>query len=109
MRYTAKPGSIPALLVALALGHRVQLYHSLPILDEYRDVLHRPKFGFERRRCFTRVDRGEKRSEGRALISHGIHTGETPPAFSLRYNCLPRGTVVPGPCAPRIDTACGQQ
>jgi uncharacterized protein len=45
-----KPGSIPASLVALALTGRVQLCVSSPILAEYRDVLHRPKFGFEARR-----------------------------------------------------------
>lgn len=42
-----KPGSIPASLVTLALTGRVQLCVSPPILAEYREVLHRPKFGFE--------------------------------------------------------------
>jgi len=42
-----KPGSTPAVLVALALAHRVRLCVSPSILAEYREVLHRPKFGFE--------------------------------------------------------------
>jgi putative PIN family toxin of toxin-antitoxin system len=42
-----KPGSTPAALVALALAQRVRLCVSPPILAEYREVLQRPKFGFE--------------------------------------------------------------
>src|SRR5215471_2740295 len=42
-----KPGSIPAVLVSLALEQRVRLCVSPPILAEYREVLQRPKFGFE--------------------------------------------------------------
>jgi putative PIN family toxin of toxin-antitoxin system len=42
-----KPGSTPAALVALALVQRVRLCVSPPILAEYREVLQRPKFGFE--------------------------------------------------------------
>ena len=42
-----KPGSIPAVLVSLALAQRVHLCVSPPILAEYTAVLHRPKFGFE--------------------------------------------------------------
>ena len=42
-----KPGSIPAVLVSLALVQRVHLCVSPPILAEYKEVLHRPKFGFE--------------------------------------------------------------
>lgn len=42
-----KPGSIPAILVSLALAQRVHLCVSPPILAEYTAVLHRPKFGFE--------------------------------------------------------------
>lgn len=42
-----KPGSIPAVLVSLALAQRVHLCVSPPILSEYTAVLHRPKFGFE--------------------------------------------------------------
>ena len=41
-----KPGSTPAVLVALALAQRVHLCVSPPILTEYKEVLHRPKFGF---------------------------------------------------------------
>ncbi len=44
---TLKPGSIPAVLVSLALEQRVRLCVSPSILAEYREVLHRPKFGFE--------------------------------------------------------------
>jgi len=40
-----KPGSIPAVLVSLALAQRVHLCVSPSILAEYREVLHRPKFG----------------------------------------------------------------
>jgi putative PIN family toxin of toxin-antitoxin system len=42
-----KPGSTPAMLVALALTQRVHLCVSPSILAEYKEVLHRPKFGFE--------------------------------------------------------------
>src|SRR5262249_61768000 len=42
-----KPGSIPAVLVSLALVQRVHLCVSPPILAENKEVLHRPKFGFE--------------------------------------------------------------
>jgi uncharacterized protein len=42
-----KPGSTPAVLVALALAERVRLCVSPAILAEYREVLRRPKFGFE--------------------------------------------------------------
>jgi putative PIN family toxin of toxin-antitoxin system len=42
-----KPGSIPAVLVSLALAQRVHLCVSPLILTEYTTVLHRPKFGFE--------------------------------------------------------------
>jgi putative PIN family toxin of toxin-antitoxin system len=41
-----KPGSIPAALVSLALAQRVHLCVSPPILAAYKEVLHRPKFGF---------------------------------------------------------------
>ena len=41
-----QPGSTPAALVALAFAHRVRLCVSPSILAEYREVLHRPKFGF---------------------------------------------------------------
>lgn len=42
-----KPGSLPASLVALALGEQVKLFYSPPIFEEYRAVLARPKFGFD--------------------------------------------------------------
>jgi putative PIN family toxin of toxin-antitoxin system len=48
-----KSGSIPASIVALALDQRVQLCLSPPIIREYGDVLHRPKFGFEASRVET--------------------------------------------------------
>jgi uncharacterized protein len=42
-----KPGSIPASLVALAMEGSVRLILSPAILEEYREVLKRPKFGFD--------------------------------------------------------------
>jgi uncharacterized protein len=42
-----KPGSIPASLVALAMEGAVRLFLSPAILEEYREVLKRPKFGFD--------------------------------------------------------------
>ena len=42
-----KPGSIPASLVALAMEGSVRLVLSPEILQEYRQVLKRPRFGFE--------------------------------------------------------------
>ncbi len=41
-----KPGSIPASLVALAMQGSVQLFLSPEILEEYKEVLKRPRFGF---------------------------------------------------------------
>ena len=40
-----KSGSLPAALLTLALQGRVKLCVSPAVLDEYREVLHRPKFG----------------------------------------------------------------
>ena len=42
-----KAGSIPALLVNLALGGQIRPCLSPIILDEYETVLKRPKFGFD--------------------------------------------------------------
>jgi uncharacterized protein len=42
-----KPGSIPASLVALAMKGSVRLFLSPEILEEYREVLNRPKFCFD--------------------------------------------------------------
>ena len=44
-----KPGSIPASLVALAIARHVRLFLSPAIFEEYREVLKRPKFGFNPR------------------------------------------------------------
>jgi uncharacterized protein len=42
-----KPGSIPASLLALAMSKRVRLFLSPAILEEYTEVLKRPKFRLE--------------------------------------------------------------
>lgn len=42
-----KSGSVPSSLVALAINRQVQLCLSPPILAEYTEVLHRPKFALE--------------------------------------------------------------
>jgi uncharacterized protein len=42
-----KPGSIPASLVGLAMEGEVRLILSPDILEEYREVLRRSKFGFD--------------------------------------------------------------
>lgn len=39
-----KPGSLPASLVAMALAKQVRLFYSPPIVEEYTEVLNRPKF-----------------------------------------------------------------
>jgi len=39
-----KPGGIPASLVALAMAHQMRLFLSPTILEEYTEVLNRPKF-----------------------------------------------------------------
>ena len=41
-----KPGSIPASLVALAMEGSVRLFLTPAVLEEYREVLRRPKFAF---------------------------------------------------------------
>jgi putative PIN family toxin of toxin-antitoxin system len=53
---TLKPGSVPATLVALAMEQRLQLYLSPPVFREYREVLLRPKFGFEARHIEAFLD-----------------------------------------------------
>ena len=42
-----KPGSIPASLVGLAMEGSVKLFLTPEILEEYREVLKRPKFAFD--------------------------------------------------------------
>jgi uncharacterized protein len=42
-----KPGSIPASLLALAMARQVRLFLSPAILQEYTEVLQRPKFRLE--------------------------------------------------------------
>jgi len=42
-----KPGSLPASLVALAIQKQVRLFLSPAILEEYTEVLTRPKFPFD--------------------------------------------------------------
>jgi uncharacterized protein len=42
-----KPGSIPASLVGLAMEGSVRLSLTQEILEEYREVLRRPKYGFD--------------------------------------------------------------
>ncbi len=42
-----KPGSIPASLVALAIHGSVKIFLSPEILEEYKEVLERPRFGFD--------------------------------------------------------------
>jgi len=42
-----KPGSLPAALVALAMAKKVKLYLTSVILEEYADVLKRPKFDLD--------------------------------------------------------------
>jgi putative PIN family toxin of toxin-antitoxin system len=42
-----KPGSIPASLVGLAMEGAVRLFLTQEILEEYREVLKRPKFGLD--------------------------------------------------------------
>jgi putative PIN family toxin of toxin-antitoxin system len=44
---TLKPESIPASLVALAMEGSVRLFLTPETLEEYREVLKRPKFGFD--------------------------------------------------------------
>ena len=44
---TLVPSSIPASLISLALQRVVQLTLSPALVDEYREVLLRPKFGFQ--------------------------------------------------------------
>jgi putative PIN family toxin of toxin-antitoxin system len=51
-----KPGSVPATLVAQALEQRLQLYLSPPVLSGYREVLLRPKFGFDARQIEAFLD-----------------------------------------------------
>lgn len=51
------PGSIPASLVDLALGKQVRLFYSLPVFEEYQEVLARPKFGLPSQVVSTLLER----------------------------------------------------
>jgi len=44
-----KEGSLPALLLSLALRREIQAFVSSKMLSEYREVLKRPKFGLGRK------------------------------------------------------------
>jgi len=76
------PSGIPSSLLALALAGAVQLAISPPILDEYREVLHRQKFGFSEpviaglMRRITQV----------AVLVHPTHTlSVSPDEFDNRF------------------------
>ena len=49
-------GGPPALLLEHALDDTVQCFTSLPILDEVREVLQRPKFGLSSHQALTLVE-----------------------------------------------------
>jgi putative PIN family toxin of toxin-antitoxin system len=49
-------GGPPARLLEYALHDSVQAYTSLPILDEVRDVLQRPKFGLTSDQALTLIE-----------------------------------------------------
>ena len=50
MSAALKPGSIPAALIAFVIERQVRLFLSPEILEEYTDVLYRPKFRLHPRR-----------------------------------------------------------
>ncbi|MCK5842050.1 MAG: putative toxin-antitoxin system toxin component, PIN family [Candidatus Sabulitectum sp.] len=49
-------GGIPTGVIGLALGGSILVYTSIPILDEIRDVLRRPKFGLSSSQAFTLIE-----------------------------------------------------
>jgi len=49
-------GGVPADVIGLALGGSILVYTSIPILDEIRDVLRRPKFGLSSSQAFTLIE-----------------------------------------------------
>ncbi|MCD4706162.1 MAG: putative toxin-antitoxin system toxin component, PIN family [Candidatus Sabulitectum sp.] len=49
-------GGVPAGVIELALGGSILVYTSIPILDEIRDVLRRPKFGLSSSQAFTLIE-----------------------------------------------------
>ena len=49
-------GGVPADVIRLALGGSILVYASIPILDEIRDVLRRPKFGLSSSQAFTLIE-----------------------------------------------------
>ena len=49
-------GGVPAQLIELALNGSIECFTSLPILDEIRDVLLRPKFGLSSDQALTLIE-----------------------------------------------------
>ena len=49
-------GGVSAGVIGLALGGSFFVYTSIPILDEIRDVLRRPKFGLSSSQAFTLIE-----------------------------------------------------
>ncbi|MCK5036466.1 MAG: putative toxin-antitoxin system toxin component, PIN family [Candidatus Sabulitectum sp.] len=49
-------GGVPAGVIGLALGGSILVNTSIPILDEIRDVLRRPKFGLSSSQAFTLIE-----------------------------------------------------
>ena len=49
-------GGVPARLLELALNGSIECFTSLPILDEIRDVLLRPKFGLSSEQALTLIE-----------------------------------------------------
>jgi len=49
-------GGVPASLLELAFNGSIECFTSLPILDEIRDVLIRPKFGLSSEQALTLIE-----------------------------------------------------
>ena len=64
------PSGIPSSLLALAVDRTIQLYVSPVILEEYTEVLHRPKFEFSEQTITSLM----RRINGAAVLVHPTRT-----------------------------------
>jgi putative PIN family toxin of toxin-antitoxin system len=68
------PGGPPSQLMTLVLSNKLQACYCSKIMEEYRDVLFRPKFGFNPRTVMQMLDR---------IGSSGISINPAPSTIAL--------------------------
>ena len=68
------PKSNPGHIIELVLSHKLQAFYSSKIIEEYEDVLLRPKFGFNHKTVFQFLD---------YIINSGIFVEPIPSTIPL--------------------------